>query len=147
MAGWLRLLLDWRSQSDGNTDIESDTNTNTEKIQIQKSSAASNSRVWPVGCGFALMDDPSLMDPPSSCTFLSLSFAKTFSAKKYVFSVFLPTFLCISILHTALSSLYHLQTHIFSIFLSIFQNISSWTFLSLPFSKPFSLKNQYFQFL
>ena len=131
MAGWLRLLLDGRSQSDGNTDIESDTNTNTEKIQIQKYSAASNSQVWPSGCGFALMDDPSLMDPPSSCTFLSLSFAKTFSAKKYVSSVF-PISLCISIFHTALFSHYHLQTHIFQYFFLYFLHISKYFIMNFP---------------
>ena len=45
-------------------------------------------RGWSVGCGFALMDDPSLMDPPSSCTFISLSFAQIFSSfrQKYQLS-------------------------------------------------------------
>ena len=71
-------------------------------------SPASNSQVWPVGCGFALMDDPSLMDLPSSCTFLSLSFAKTYFLQNLYFLYFFlyfyifAYFLQISIFHPVL---------------------------------------------
>ena len=47
---------------------------------------------WPaVGCGFSLMDDLSLMDPPSPSTFLSLSLQKHFSpnSKQMIFSLLL----------------------------------------------------------
>ena len=60
------------------------TKPNIEMQKIQYLRKYKNSQVqallrgWSVGCGFALMDDPSLMDPPSSCTFISLSFAQIF---------------------------------------------------------------------